>query len=234
VTNGEWVQGVDGKPRFVLLVEDPVTKVINVKDVTAQPPSFIDPTINFDAGQIVMQGGEVLVKLMDNPSVAFDAKGRVFSRGTQPVVGVTYYHSQAWVLTDASGRLALPTDLQQEAVASNFGRQVYGTATGERYTADGRKLGHFEERKRGKGKTADVNDPRYPAGPFDVYSMYNVWRWMQADPVYTYPHSYGLRGGSWSSNDPELLHVAFRSFSTPDHRNNFVGLSPVALPGLPK
>lgn len=229
VTNEEWQQSVDGKPQYVLLAEDSKTLAIRVEDVTAQPPSFVNPKINLNVGQVAIQGGQVLVKLVDTPSVAYDAQGRVFSRKNQPVVGVTYYHAQAWVLTDASGRLMLPTDLQQEAVASNFGSQRYGTATGDLYA--GRcKLGHFDEYNNGIGVTADVNTSRYLPGPFGIYSQFNVWRWMQADPSKAYP--YGLRGASWRSNYPGDMRAVFRSFSNPINHNVGVGLSPVVLLGF--
>lgn len=227
VTNGEWFQGVDGRPRFVQLVEDPVTKVIRVKDVMAQPPSSVNPKINFDAGDVAIEGSQILVRLVDNPSAVYDARGRVFSAVDQPAVGVTYYHSQAWVLTDASGRLLLPTDLMQEAVASNF-----VTAAGRLYDVNGRKLGHFDEWHSGKGTTAAVNDPRYPAGPYGVHSRFNVWRWMQADPSQLYP--YGLRGGSWHSEFPEHLRADFRHSAGPANRHIIVGFQPVVLPILPK
>jgi formylglycine-generating enzyme required for sulfatase activity len=232
VTNGEWLRGIDDKRRFVLLTEDPGTLALQVEDVTANPPLFIDPLIDFDAGDIATRGGQILVKLVDNPSIAYDAEGCRYSTAGQPVVGVNYYQAQAWVLTDASGRLALPTDLMQGAVASNFGKQKYGTATGKLYAADGSKLGHFDQWNNGKGMTADVNDPRYLPGPFGAYSQFNVWRWMQADPSQTY--SYGLRGGSWVHDSPRLLRAAYRNFETPDYRQSDIGFSPVALPGLPK
>lgn len=233
VTNAEWLQGVDGKPRYVLLAENPNTLVISVVDATTRPPSFIMPITNFDAGHIAKHGGQILVKLVDTPSAAFDVQGRVFSRVNQPVVGITYYHAQAWVLSDASGRLMLPTDVLQWAVASNFGKQPFGTATGRLFVGNGRKLGHFDESYGGRGTTADVNDPRYLPGPFKVHSMYNVWRWMQADPSQRWPN--GLRGASWNNHGKSgSLNAAFRNISEPGRRRYDVGFQPVVLPGLLK
>lgn len=237
VTNGEWFQGLDGKPRYVTLEWNQKTHTVVVKDVSATPPTFLNPKLNLEAGEIATQGSQVLVKLVDNPSRGYDAAGRIFSGDQQPVVGVNYFHAQAWLqgqTLESGGKrvYGLPNDLQYEFVASNGGLFEYGTETGKLLAADGRRLAHFGEWNDGKGFTAAVDDPRYPAGPFGVQTTGNVWRWTEANPQETYP--YGLRGGSWGSSFPEVLRAACRYFNSPVNRFNYVGFSPVVLPGLPK
>lgn len=107
------------------------TGKIQLHDISDKPKAFLDPKINLDAGNIAIQGTQVLVKLVDNPSMFYDALGHVFSGAMQPVIGVNYLHAHAWLLTqmlEMGSKLvfSLPTDLQYEYVASDRGTKKCG------------------------------------------------------------------------------------------------------------
>ena len=241
VTNAEWSAPLEGNPnRYVLLRQYPQTLATVVEnqgpttEAVSQALARRVSRINFDQGETFVDGGLVLVKLMDRPSAVFDQSGRLFSAANHPVVGVNYYQIQAWLqgrMAEAGGQLVyrLPTDLEFERVASHGGVFEYGTETGLLYDLNGRKLTHFDEYNNGKGLTAAVDDPRYSQTlPLGVQTTGNVWRWMQADRAQSYP--FGLRGGSWSYGYPKDLRAAFRNFSLdPGYRFKRVGFSPVVV-----
>jgi hypothetical protein len=231
VTNQQWLEGIDGKPRYVQLMQHPRTLDIRVEDVMARPPSHVDFKINLDAGGVAVEGSYFLVKLVDAPSAKYYINGRDFSRPPLPVVGTNHFQRMAWVRTHPSGRMALPTDVQWQAVATHYGKQPYGTSTGYLY-ADGHKLGHFGEWDHGCRMTAGVYDPRYPAGPYGVHSQFNAWRPTMADP--RQPRPYGMRGASFMNNESEGLAASRRDFIDPFTSCNNVGLQPVLLWNLPE
>jgi hypothetical protein len=82
--------------------EDRLTAAVNVlhkesSAVEAARGCAVFPgNINFDHGDIVINGSLILLKMMDRPSVQFDGTNRRFSTGRQPAAGgITYFHAKA-------------------------------------------------------------------------------------------------------------------------------------------
>jgi formylglycine-generating enzyme required for sulfatase activity len=248
ITNAQWAavtQGL-GQDRFILLNHNWQTGVTSLAgrgqtiEQTFGGPVRVGNAdigkINFDHGDVIVFGSQILLKMTDNPSAQYDSEGRVFSRVNQPVVGITYFHAAAWCLfktlmADDGFVYDLPTDAQFEYVASNGGTQEYGTEGGRLFGPDGRKLAHIDEYRDGKGTTVDVDDPRYvQALPFGVQTTGNVWRWIRMNPAFQWP--FGLRGGSWSNDASVSGHAGARNLYVPDVHYFYVGFSPVAVRAL--
>ncbi len=233
VTNAQWLQGIEGQNRVVTLRCDPNSDIIQIEDISSQPPASLSPTINLDTGRIVVEGSQVLLKLVDNPSAFYDVGGRVFSEAAQPIINVTKYHVLTWLQVQklwaaANGVYRLPTDLQFEFVASDGGAKLYATENGELYAADGRRLAHFDDRM-----TISVDDPRYDQQlPYGVQAIGNVWRWTAFNPLEECPN--GMRAGSWSVFDPAQMRATFRNDYGANFRYYDVGFQPVFALELPE
>lgn len=244
VTNAQLAavtQGL-GQDRFVLLEYNWKTGITNlvgrgqtVEKTVGGPVRTADADIgriNFDHGDVVIFGSQILIKMTDSPSAQYDSGGRVFSRVSQPVVGITHFHAKAWCLlktlmANDGWCYDLPTDAQFECVASNGGTQEYGTEGGRIFGLDGRKLAHIDEYQNGRGTTVDVDDPRYVQElPFGVQTTGNVWRWIRMNLASQW--LFGLRGGSWDGV-ADRGRAAYRGDRDPDRRYVNVGFSPVAV-----
>lgn len=180
----------------------------------------------------MMLGVLRVLKMVDAPSVQYDQSGRVFSGENQPVVGVSYFHTEAWCLIQTSKsngrfRYDLPTDTQYHYVASDRGTKEYGTETGTLFDKDGKKLAHIDEYNHGRGTTVVVDDHRYVQKlPFGVQTMGNVWRWIKFNLREVGHH--GVRGGAWSDG-PDDGRAAVRYFYPPGSYDGNVGFSPVVV-----
>jgi len=207
-------------------------------------PAMTSRLLDFDRGDVIIFGSQILLKMQDNISAQYDEADRLFSGATQPVVGVSYFHAKAWCLLKSledggKYRYALPTDEQYEYVASEGGTKECGTRTGSLYSAGGRKLAHIDEYNGGKGTTVEVNDLYYEQRlPFDVQTTGNVFRWIQMNPAFKTPHdhfsfAYGLRGGSWTS-DAYSARASLRYLQgDPVDRFNYAGFQPWSFPRTP-
>jgi len=249
VTNAEYgalAQSL-GADRFVLLDhnwESGVTQLVRrgrTAEATAGGPMSTPEELDFDLGDVLLFGSQILVKMVDNPSAQCDEADRLFSGATQPAVGLTYFHAKAWCLlkslevegayrVDGAYRYDLPTDEQYKYVSSDGGTKEYGTKTGTLYDEDGRKLAHIGECE---GTTVVVNDSRYEQDlPFGVQTTGNVWRWIQMNPALETGNyfwgPYGLRGGSWNVH-AVLGRAAFRDDGHPADCADYVGFSPVVV-----
>ncbi len=127
--------------------------------------------------------------------VSQDMSSEKFDRSNQPVVNVSWFHAFEYCVANG---LFLPSDDQWEYAARGPEGHEYGTRSG-RLTR--------EEAHYGSNATADVGS--YPPNGFGLSDMTgNVWEWTARNPSHEYP--YGLRGGSWLFDDPEILRAAFR------------------------
>jgi len=135
-----------------------------------------------------------------------------FDRDEQPAINVSWFHAKGWTLVQ--GGLHLLTDAQWLWSAQGGERGLeYATETGNLFSPDGRKLAHCSAGAR-ELATIDVDDPRYPDGPFGLrHKTGNVWEWVKRDLREKF--EYGLRGGSFFDDLPEALRVAFRFQSYP-------------------
>lgn len=239
VTCGEWKDWVTscGQNRFVAMFHKGSTGDTLI-EVGENPKAILGNSFslknapNWDTGEVMFQGPLVLFQLNESPASEYSKGERVFDRPNQPVVGVSWFHAMAYCLMNGtdSYQLKLPTDVEYYYVSSNGGKQDYGTSTGGLYGPDGKKLAHIDEYKDGKGTTVDVDDPRYPLGPFEVQTCGNVYRWIAFNP--NEEEKYSLRGGSWRDG-PDFGRTSCRGGSgfRPGNRGyGVVGLSPVAVP----
>jgi len=254
VTNEEYgaVATSLGEDRFILLEHDWETGVTELfrrgstPEVAVQGPVEVPEYILFDQGDVIIFGSQILLKMVDNPSALYDERGIVFSGDYQPAIGVSYFHATAWCLLksvqDPKFNYRLPTDLEYEAVASNFGKCEYGTeACTSLYNESGIKLAHVDEDGYSDARsTVPIYSLLYfnQDLPFDIQTTGNVWRWIQMNPAfkrkeygkeYVLTGPYGVRGGSWSGQ-PDYAHAAFRD---PSHRPSFsdddIGFQPVVV-----
>lgn len=143
-----------------------------------------------------------------------------FDGDKQPVVDVSWYHAKGWTL--AQGGLYLLTDAQWEWSGQGGEKKLeYATESGKLVGRGGKKLAHCSV-KTTEQRTIDVDDPKYADGPFGLrHKTGNVWEWVERNPNEEY--QYGLRGGCWDRENPELLRVDYRDFNMPDRRNGKVG-----------
>jgi formylglycine-generating enzyme required for sulfatase activity len=145
-----------------------------------------------------------------------------FDRDQQPVIDVSWYHATAW--TKVQSGLYLLTDAQWEWSAQGGERNLeYGTENGKLFNSEGKKLVHYCSMQGDERTTIDVDDPRYPDGPFGLrHKSGNVWEWVERN--HNEDYQYGLRGGSWYYDDlPGLLRVAYRYDVDPDYRGFHFG-----------
>lgn len=249
VTNAEWRQDVRrmlGQDRFVLLHHDWNTgetrmekRGKSVEEVVGGLAS-VPYGMNFDRGDVLILGSQILLKMVDQPSAKYDETGRVFSGDKQPVVGISYFHAKSWCLLKTEEnegwvKYDLPTDLQYAYVASNKGRNQYGTEAGTLFQGK-KKLAHAHEFQDGRGTTVDVDDPRYIQSlPFGVQTTGNIFRWIRARPKSkksddNSPVLYRVRGGSWF-DVPDRARASLRWHYglRPRYRGNNVGFSPVVV-----
>jgi formylglycine-generating enzyme required for sulfatase activity len=131
-----------------------------------------------------------------------------FDRDQQPVVDVNWYHAKGWTLAQTG--LHLLTSAQWIWSARGGERNLrYATATGALFGPDGRKLAHFGLDQacggadRNEETTIDVDDPKYPDGPFGLrHKTGNVEEWVERDFSKEFP--YGQQGGSFQLLCPDL------------------------------
>jgi len=130
----------------------------------------------------------------------FDGKG-------QPAVDVSWAEAKAWTLVQ--GGLYLLTDKQWEWSGQGGEKNLeYATPTGKLFGPDGKKLAHCSVGTE-EQSTIDVNDSLYADGPFGLrHKTGNVWEWVERN--HNEEYQYGLRGGSWINDSPEILRVAYR------------------------
>jgi len=158
------------------------------------------------------------------------ADDKRFNKDEQPVMDVTWYAARAyclWLSLIESGGTndhlyRLPTEMQWEYAA--VGKESRTYPWGEQ-----KPTSNLANYNNNEGGTTPVG--RYPEGatPEGLYDMAgNVWEW--TDSWYDDTCSTRvLRGGSWL-NFAEYCRSAYRTFSSPDSRFNFVGFRLVFVP----
>jgi len=263
VTNKEWGQAVEGMgaDTFVLLAHDWETGETKLRNTgsniqTAMGGPVNEPVLKslqglqFDQGDVAILGGQILLKMVANPSAQYDRKedknekGRIFSGERQPVVGLTWFHAKVWCLLQtirSAGEWLydLPTDLQFFYVASDKGAKRHGTSTGQIFDRNDyrRSLVHIDGRISEIRMTVDVDDPRYELAserPFGIDALGNVWRWTRFNVKAKTPGNYldgpyGIRGASWKNYDFLEWQSSTRIAISPDLYDIAIGFSPVVM-----
>ena len=156
-----------------------------------------------------------------------------WNSANQPVVCVTWYEAMAytrWVSAQIGQRFSLPTEAEWEKAARGTDRRIY--PWGNTWDANRANSG-----EAGIGRTTPVGQYPRGASPYGALDMAgNIWEWTRS--IYTpYPYNptdgredegnpaqkgFALRGGAWF-NRPLYLRTAFRSYRSPDARNQLVG-----------
>jgi hypothetical protein len=165
-----------------------------------------------NSGEIVPQGSVFLYKLVARPS----PEG--FEGDQQPVVWVSSVEAEGWCEL-AGGGLHLLSKEQMIFTLQGGERNLrYPTATGELFDEQGRRLLHGSlELRNGRvvsarnpeTSTCDVDDKRYPDGPFGTRLGGNVIL-IGADGLFF--------GASWLHDDPELFEGScFGPYASVDH-----------------
>lgn len=130
-----------------------------------------------------------------------------FDRPHQPVINMSWFHAFEYCV---SSGLFLPSDEQWEYAARGPEGYEYATRSG-RLTQ--------EEAQYDCDVTADVGS--YPPNGFGLCDMTgNVLEWTARNPRQKRP--YGLRGGSWLNDGPDL-HSTFRRGYPPEYRSDLFG-----------
>jgi formylglycine-generating enzyme required for sulfatase activity len=165
-----------------------------------------------DKGAIVtLAGGIYLYKLNPTPSPGG------FHGEKQPVVCISPVQVEGWCEL-AGGEFRWPTKEEMTFIQTGGGKLRFPTATGELFDDKGNRLLHgslelrdgkvFSARKR-ESATCDVDDERYPDGPFGTRWGGNVCLWVAGDLLF---------GGSWIGGNPRFFEGSYFYRSYPDIR----------------
>ncbi len=209
VTNkeyGDWMRSL-GAERYFLLKYDKkdspsiLARASNMEELRSIP-------IQSTVGELIQKGGMdtfQIIKIEDhNPPARFD-------RPKQPAVYVSWYDTAVYALMHGA---MLATEPQREFVATEGGKKKYATRSGKLT----KKEAHYHAKL-----TINVDDPRYPDGPFGIRHLTgNVWEWT-ANLWKAGELSRVLRGGSWHYVNPDYLRAAYRNDVNPGSRLNVIG-----------
>ncbi|OGQ06391.1 MAG: hypothetical protein A2W61_05045 [Deltaproteobacteria bacterium RIFCSPLOWO2_01_44_7] len=216
VTNEEydsWVKSL-GAERFFLLRYDSKTDSPSiVARASSKEEVFGSGVFQIIAGELIQKGGLdfalQIVEIEDHHSP------ENFDRPNQPGVSVSWYDSITYALMHGA-RLA--TEEEWEYAATEGGKKKYATPSGKLTNEEV----HFNQDIE-KGTTIDVDDPRYPDGPFGIRHLTgNVWEWTGSSWAPGSPLKV-LRGGSWNDDILDDLRAACRSYGRPEVSDGYFG-----------
>lgn len=220
VTNAQyrgWEESL-GLRRFFLVGMEPETGWPKVMAMGTK-----EAVEQYQAGLIAEAGGlQVWEVTPHNPDPGFD-------RPNQPA---NVLWNSAYLFAFMHGA-RLPTEAEYEFAATHGGTQRYATASGE--------LEHWEIHTSFFGEktaTIDVDDPRYPDGPFGLrHLLGNVWEWsMNWFSNHYYEECYlrgtsvdptgpvsgeakAMRGASWADDNERALRPSYRAIHLSDTLN---------------